>query len=112
MTPELKAKWIEKLTDGSYTQGRTYLRAEDNTYCCLGVLHEAAGGKWSPDPKGGGFCLNGTNRRCTLTTPFEMEPVHGLNWYIQGKLVCLNDGDGAEPPQSFAQIAKWIEENI
>lgn len=38
MNAEIKQKWIEALRSGEYRQGINYLRGNDNTYCCLGVL--------------------------------------------------------------------------
>lgn len=35
-------KWIERLRSGKYKQGKTVLRFEDDTYCCLGVLCDLA----------------------------------------------------------------------
>jgi hypothetical protein len=40
MNPELKAKWVEALRSGKYEQGEGFLRAHDETYCCLGVLYD------------------------------------------------------------------------
>lgn len=51
MNPEIKAKWVTALTDGSYTQGEGYLRIDApdeatgenlTTFCCLGVLCDLA----------------------------------------------------------------------
>ncbi len=43
MNPELKAKWLEALRSGKFTQGRTVLKDSFGHYCCLGVLCEVAG---------------------------------------------------------------------
>lgn len=37
MNPEIKQKWLDALTNGTYKQGRKALRIKDE-YCCLGVL--------------------------------------------------------------------------
>lgn len=43
MNPEIKAEWIERLTNGEREQGRSFLNNKtDGTYCCLGVLCEMA----------------------------------------------------------------------
>jgi hypothetical protein len=42
MKPEIKAKWVEALRSGEYKQGKGLL-AEDNKFCCLGVLCEVSG---------------------------------------------------------------------
>ena len=39
MDKEIKAKWLTALRSGDYAQGKGALRrAQDDTYCCLGVL--------------------------------------------------------------------------
>lgn len=38
MNPEIKEKWLKALRSGDYKQGSHFLRAADDTYCCLGVL--------------------------------------------------------------------------
>lgn len=52
MNPEVKAKWIDALTSGEYSQTKRCLR-DKNGYCCLGVLtdlyiKETGQGKWVP----------------------------------------------------------------
>lgn len=42
MNKDVKAKWLEALRSGEYEQGRSYLRSDDNKFCCLGVLCEIA----------------------------------------------------------------------
>lgn len=46
MNREVRAKWLEALRSGEYTQGRKFLKQEDNKeiirHCCLGVLCELA----------------------------------------------------------------------
>ena len=51
MKAELFDLWIEKLTDGSYEQGREALKvisdSGETQYCCLGVLCDISGeGEW------------------------------------------------------------------
>lgn len=41
MRETVKRKWVKALMSGDYTQGNGYLYY-DGTYCCLGVLLEAA----------------------------------------------------------------------
>lgn len=41
MNPEIKGRWLEALRSGDYPQTRRRL-ADDNGYCCLGVLCEIA----------------------------------------------------------------------
>jgi hypothetical protein len=42
MNPEIKARWIAYLEDGTRTQGRKILRNEHGDQCCLDVLCEIA----------------------------------------------------------------------
>lgn len=44
MDSTIKAKWLEALRSGDYTQGKNYLHIVDagDYYCCLGVLCEIA----------------------------------------------------------------------
>ena len=46
MIEEIKAKWVEALRSGKYTQARHALKG-DRGFCCLGVLCDISGvGKW------------------------------------------------------------------
>ena len=38
MNPEIKAKWLEALRSGRYTQAKEQLHIKDDGFCCLGVL--------------------------------------------------------------------------
>ena len=40
MNQDVKARWVEALQSGNFTQGRGLLRSTDDRYCCLGVLCE------------------------------------------------------------------------
>lgn len=47
MNPEIKAKWLEALRSGDYTQGRKFLATKNKQtgefdFCCLGVLCDLA----------------------------------------------------------------------
>lgn len=53
MKPEIKAKWIAALTDGTYEQAHEQLRDGDK-FCCLGVLcdlyvKETGDGEWNDE---------------------------------------------------------------
>ena len=47
INPEFKAKWVEALRSGKYTQGTSLLKQYSNkdqvVHCCLGVACEVAG---------------------------------------------------------------------
>lgn len=47
MDPEIKAKWLDALRSGDYTQGRSFLAVKNEDtdqfdFCCLGVLCDLA----------------------------------------------------------------------
>ena len=109
MTPELKQKWVDALRSGKYRQGREYLhrkRDSEDTYCCLGVLHDVSGGEWAeiincyvaifPD---------GTASTATLIG--QLEKID-LSLFSHNTLWKMNDDYG----NSFNEIANWIEKNI
>lgn len=35
-------RWVSALRSGQYQQGQSYMRSEDNKYCCLGVAMDLA----------------------------------------------------------------------
>lgn len=44
MKKDIAIKWVEALRSGKYVQGHGQLHnAQDNTYCCLGVLCDITG---------------------------------------------------------------------
>lgn len=45
MNEQWKAKWVEALRSGNYTQGHNYLRSKQG-FCCLGVAEDIAGATW------------------------------------------------------------------
>ena len=90
MNKELKTKWIEALRGGKFKQCRgTYFR--DNQHCCLNVLHIVA----------------------DLGLRDRAERAVGES-SVLSKLVSMNDGTGEYDgrPQSFEQIADWVEANV
>ena len=100
MNKNLKRKWLRALRSGRYKQGKYYLRTDDNTYCCLGVLADCIDNKcWSiADHKG----------------HYAYKDKHGsisnriLSSKIQNELIDLNDGKC----NSFTEIADYIKKNI
>ncbi len=91
MTPQLKAKWIELLTNGEYKQTRNTIH-NDKGYCCLGVLNVAMSFRWPNDANAPGYRL-----------PLRED--------AQNTLICMNNGHG-RPLCDFLEIAAWIQENI
>lgn len=120
MTAELKAQWIEALRSGNFEQGRKSLKhiPESSTakpqYCCLGVLAELIGEVGNePTPY----------RNCPLRSgdcyvfPDQLRERIGLPDAVHDEATCRNDGVVYDPkgsiepavPQTFAQIADWLE---
>lgn len=102
MDAALKAEWVEALRSGKYVQGRQRLKrvmGGGTTYCCLGVLCEVMGvrialGQASLSP--------------------EQRDLAGLDRLQNDEIETRNDGAQAfhENPQTFAQIADYIEAKL
>jgi len=124
MTPKLKDKWTAALRSGKYPQGFGQLSFKDGSeeqfvYCCLGVLHEVAGGKWITNgPRSNGEIAQAIEyeNEYGLDLPSNREDIlpkilldeYGLTEKDQDKLVQLNDIERLD----FKQIADWIDEHI
>ncbi len=98
---ELRERWIQALEDGTYEQGRTYLRRSNNTFCCLGVLADLNGVKWK---QVGDFAYSYGNGRESLNAFIDTKTATkvGISKYVD-KLADMND-DG----YSFKEIAQFI----
>lgn len=109
MEPALKAKWVAALRSGMYQQGRLRLRSLDDKYCCMGVLCEVAG---IPGECGRGVYVYGTGEHASeaILTDRLAKSV-GLSTRQVSTLCGLNDGV-VFPPQTFSQIAEWVEANL
>lgn len=117
MDSELKQQWLAALRSGKYEQGKNSLKV-NNKYCCIGVLLSLMNGDitWTDKYKGtkvtryyfdGSAWLEGVmpgNLRCSI----------GLSNADHDRLTSFNDGVAphATSPQSFNQIADWIEEHL
>lgn len=115
MDPTVKVKWLEALRSGKYEQGNGALRrVEGNAFCCLGVLADVCGEKWSLHPSGTKYQLEGdihfwatnTPSYGTLTDQFCQSV--GLPVAARTELVSLND----QKRKSFKEIAVYIEEKL
>lgn len=112
--------WVLALRSGKYSQTKDVLRDEKG-YCCLGILHEVRGGKWSSTV----LETNGASQSCytpltadgfelsnafSLTgSPFQGMEEDGTFTHKNGcqySLSILND-EGTP----FWKIADTIEEN-
>lgn len=88
-----KKKWVDALKSGKYTQGKGYLKL-DNEYCCLGVAAEISGLKTIS-----GACLlstgQGVHGLSKIPAIIRGKPFKGDKRYnpvVEG-LVDMNDGD-------------------
>jgi hypothetical protein len=119
MNPELKAKWLEALRSGKYTQGRGRLKTNDNEYCCLGVLCDVSGkGFWDVFVERGqpGYTVQG--QRLTMTASAVIDEGLPITQILKDgrtypdsaetALVDMNDREG----KSFEEIAKFVEEYL
>ena len=108
---KLQKKWLEALRSGGHERGKTYLKSEDNRFCCLGVLCDIVDNKaWVWDEpsyewKGHTGALPESIRaEVGLTDAGEFKtPIEG-NY----SLASLNDSGN----YSFAEIADIIEEKF
>lgn len=125
MNQELKTKWVEALRSGKYTQGNGLLcnlNSEINKleHCCLGVLCEVAGVVRIHDDEGN-YKFDGKQDYLSNTLLEKF----GIGHQEQKKLACMNDGseeysdagnavsnEFENKPQTFGQIADWIEKNL
>ena len=97
MDPEVKAKWLEALRSGEYTQGRLTLHNRmSNEYCCLGVLCHVQ------DPESLDNMPIATMRAEKVPDKFAA----GLTHVRQRHLAKMND-----KYKNFNFIADYIEEN-
>lgn len=120
MKAALKRKWIAALRSGKYKQGDGALRAEqadgEERWCCLGVLASVAGCRWKE--RYAVFSLSGEFK---ANTPMG-------NWFIPDRIAkrigigVAGEEDEKTPqrilankndqPESFGEIATWIEKNL
>ena len=97
MDQDMKIKWLDSLRSGDYQQGREHLY-RDGKYCCIGVLISCVHEKVGTEVYRVGYQ--------------RVEPIIGIN--NADTLVEMNDGRGKfiNNPQTFEQIAAYIEANL
>lgn len=116
MKQDIAVKWVEALRSGKYQQARSRLY-DGEGYCCLGVLCEVMGHKFTKQPNGS-FSIAGSDS----VLPDVVEEAAGMNSrnghsrkiILYGpsnarhsNLLSEANDDGA----TFAQIADHIENN-
>lgn len=89
-------KWVKALRSGKYKQGRSFLKREDGTYCCLGVLTEVCGEPLSPSREA--VLKEGTMVKSGIKT------AHGR---VEGYTALDHQNDTQK--KTFSQIADFIE---
>ncbi len=116
MNKKVKAAWIKALRSGDYTQGRGVLRSMDDEFCCLGVLADVKGARWSRCESDERYELRakihlfvtGSTTEPSygaLTTKFREQ--FGLTEEQQSELILMNDRG-----VPFPDIANHIEKNF
>lgn len=104
INPSIKAAWLRDLRSGNYEQGRRDLQVHQDLYCCLGVL---------------GICTlkrDRTEVEASDSAELSAEVLDevGMTHSEQSHLINMNDGlnEYSGRPQSFLEIATWIEANL
>jgi hypothetical protein len=113
MNAELKAKWVEALRSGNYSQGHGLLkrREDDNTakHCCLGVLCELIDPtKFTPrtnESRTYEYGLHGFSSDITL--PPSVQCMTGLDEETCQTLANMNDTGN-----TFQDIAAYIQQQL
>lgn len=126
MKKEVAMKWVAALRSGKFKQGHGVLHSGDK-FCCLGVLCDISGqGEWVVDSVGAnGYSVAGEGM-CKGVLHDQVQKWSGvINWdgkYLDKKtgkhfkLSQWNDlgyskDTSVAKPQTFEQIANWIEKN-
>ena len=111
MNKQVKIAWLKALRSGKYKQGRGWLKVGD-AYCCLGVVSDLAVKAGVIDSFDGSACglCSEVIEWAGLDDELPAVTYHG--WIRE--LSALNDGQaaGSIKPQSFKQIARYIERDL
>jgi hypothetical protein len=105
--PEFKARWVEALKSGAYTQCYSVLR-EGNRFCAIGVacdLMDPNG--WDPGAGETDEELRPWRGESSLMEKTAAAEI-GLTEHEQADVVNLNDQD----TMTFPEIAQWIEAKL
>jgi hypothetical protein len=114
LPPDFKAKWLEALRSGNYTQTTGMLRRRDG-FCCLGVACDVN------DPSGWGvshgsmyYRMKSPSSGFIVSNDVPLEVWAALSQLndsvsdsVQAVLAHMNDNG-----KTFTEIADWIEENL
>jgi len=133
MNPEVKKIWLDKLRSGKYEQGIGFLHTlaggsdGTETFCCLGVLCEAAKEAGVVRAEKGSlsntvyYGVDGEDDQFYWDKDDSVLPESVQEWaglkdsnpqIMDKEISSWNDGDGDEAGASFAEIADLIEVNL
>lgn len=105
MNKKIKEKWVEALKSNKYKQGCLYLRSENDSYCCLGVLCDIVDpSKWIKGCTD--YAYEETMAKSSLCEPLRTKL--GISIVDIDRLINMNDSR----EWSFNSIADWIEETL
>lgn len=128
MKKSVAMNWVKALRSGKYKKGKLYLK-KDNNFCCLGVMCDISGlGKWQSNVMNQETYLTSSGEQRSGVLPKDVELWAGLssgkgeyrgkngrtysltNWNDNGYQDFTDPNDKATP-QTFEQIANFIEKN-
>ncbi len=104
MNAEIKERWLKALRSGEYKQGQGQLHKEDHSFCCLGVLVDVLGAKWTWNEVDGWYDPDNYARNGTSGTYISADVLNNARQTI---LANMNDNG-----KSFLEIADHIETNL
>lgn len=115
MDPEVKARWVEALRSGKYTQVKGALRTPEGCNCCLGVLAELEGITYRPYDKTKDVAVESGDKE-NLWFDFGQDGTIAGNvpygfcglGMDRFDLIRMNDDEG----KTFPEIADYIEKNL
>lgn len=107
MDAKLKADWVKALRSGEYRQARGLLKDTTGGFCCLGILCKVTGLEIRDD----GFGVVGAD---TITNTAMYQPIFDIlgGHSKSSQLSTRNDGTSSMRPQTFPEIADYIEGNL
>ncbi len=110
MNPEWKAKWLEALRSGRYTQIKGQLRT-DAGFCCLGVLCDlVAPEAWSEED--GKYRLNESLAIVPEAVRYTADFASGTGTYINESNEVTTLAVANDTGKSFVEIAEILDKHF